>query len=196
MWNASWRRAGDENGERARRHGKGGKLVIETRNIVLDADHADFHPELKPGQYVQLSISDTGSGMAPDIRDRVFEPFFTTKEKGRGTGLGWRWSMVSSSRPEVISPSTASSGTERHSTGSPSRPRPRANATDPDARETILVVEDGDRVRQLTITRLKLIGYEVLEASDGPKAVDLLTKGHPLDLVFTDLVMPGAMSGR
>jgi signal transduction histidine kinase len=88
MWNASWRRAGDEMGERARRHGKGGKLVIETRNIVLDADHADFHPELKPGQYVQLSISDTGSGMAPDIRDRVFEPFFTTKEEGRGTGLG------------------------------------------------------------------------------------------------------------
>jgi len=72
----------------------------------------------------------------------------------------------------------------------------KSNATDPDARKTILVVEDDDRVRQLTITRLKLIGYEVLEASDGPKAVDLLTKGHPLDLVFTDLVMPGAMSGR
>ena len=67
---------------------------------------------------------------------------------------------------------------------------------DPDARETILVVEDDERVRQLTITRLKLIGYQVLEASDGPKALDMLTRGHPVDLVFTDLVMPGGMSGR
>ena len=67
---------------------KGGKLVVETRNIMLGRDHADFQSELKPGEYVQLSISDTGAGMPPEVRDRVFEPFFTTKEKGRGTGLG------------------------------------------------------------------------------------------------------------
>ena len=67
---------------------KGGKLVVETRSIVLDLDHSDFQSELKPGEYVQLSISDTGAGMPPEVRDRAFEPFFTTKEKGRGTGLG------------------------------------------------------------------------------------------------------------
>ena len=203
MWNASWRRAGDENGERARRHGARGKLVIETRNIVLDADHADFHPELKPGQYVQLSISDTGSGMAPDIRDRVFEPFFTTKEKGRGhwPRLAMVYGFVKQTGGHITIYSELGHGTTFNLYfprvgGIAVQASAKSNATDPDARKTILVVEDDDRVRQLTITRLKLIGYEVLEASDGPKAVDLLTKGHPLDLVFTDLVMPGAMSGR
>jgi CheY-like chemotaxis protein len=191
-------------GERARRHGKGGKLVIETRNIVLDADHADFHPELKPGQYVQLSISDTGSGMAPDIRDRVFERFFTTKEEGRGTGLGLAmvYGFVKQTGGHITIYSELGHGTTfnlyfRRVDGIPVQASAKSkDATDPDARETILVVEDDDRVRQLTITRLKLIGYQVLEASDGPKAVDLLTKGHPVDLVFTDLVMPGGMSDR
>jgi PAS domain S-box-containing protein len=183
---------------------QGGKLVIETRNIVLDTDHADFHPELKPGQYVQLSISDTGSGMAPDVRDRVFEPFFTTKEKGRGTGLGLAmvYGFVKQAGGHITIYSELGHGTTfnlyfprvdgvTHQASAKSK-----HTTDPDARETILVVEDDDRVRQLTITRLKLIGYQVLEASDGPKAIDILSRGQAVDLVFTDLVMPGGMSGR
>jgi len=183
---------------------EGGKLVIETRNIELDGDHADFHPELRPGQYVQLSISDTGSGMAPDVRDRVFEPFFTTKEKGRGTGLGLAmvYGFVKQSGGHVTIYSEVGHGTTcnlyfpRVDGIAPRQSARDKGTTDPEARETILIVEDDERVRQLTITRLKLIGYQVLEASDGPKALDLLAKGHPVDLVFTDLVMPGGMSGR
>jgi PAS domain S-box-containing protein len=182
----------------------GGKLVIETRNIVLDADHADFHPELKPGEYVQLSISDTGSGMTADVRDRVFEPFFTTKEKGRGTGLGLAmvYGFVKQAGGHITIYSELGHGTTfnlyfpRVDGGTVQASTKGKGVTDPDARETILVVEDDDRVRQLTITRLKLIGYQVLEASDGPKALDMLTRGHTVDLVFTDLVMPGGMSGR
>jgi PAS domain S-box-containing protein len=183
---------------------QGGKLVLETRNIVLDADHSDFHPELKPGEYVQLSISDTGSGMPAEVRDHVFEPFFTTKEKGRGTGLGLAmvYGFVKQSGGHVTIYSEIGLGTTfnlyfpRVDGGVPrSSPRAKEHA-DPQARGTILVVEDDERVRRLTITRLKMIGYEVLEASDGPKAIDILTKDHAVDLVFTDLIMPGGMSGR
>jgi PAS domain S-box-containing protein len=183
---------------------QGGKLVLETRNIVLDADHTDFHPELEPGEYVQLSISDTGSGVPPNIRDRVFEPFFTTKEKGRGTGLGLAmvYGFVKQSGGHITIYSEVGHGTTFNLyfprvDGITSQPAARVTgAIDPDARETILVVEDDDRVRRLTITRLKMIGYQVLEASDGPKALDILTRGKAVDLVFTDLIMPGGMSGR
>jgi CheY-like chemotaxis protein len=183
---------------------QGGKLVLETRNIVLDADHSDFHPELKPGEYVQLSISDTGSGMAAEVRDRVFEPFFTTKEKGRGTGLGLAmvYGFVKQSGGHVTIYSEIGLGTTinlyfpRVDSGVPQSSARAKEHADPQARGTILVVEDDERVRRLTITRLKMIGYEVLEASDGPKAIDILTKDHAVDLVFTDLIMPGGMSGR
>ncbi len=164
---------------------QGGKLVIETRNIVLDGDHADFHAELTPGEYVQLSISDTGSGMAPEVRDRVFEPFFTTKEKGRGTGLGL--AMVYGFVKQVGGHITIYSEIGHGTTFNLYFPRVDGvtaqtsvqvfkGTADPQARETILVVEDDERVRRLTITRLKLIGYQVLEASDGPRALDILSK--------------------
>jgi PAS domain S-box-containing protein len=183
---------------------QGGKLVIETRNIVLDGDHADFHAELTSGEYVQLSISDTGIGMPPDVRDRVFEPFFTTKEKGRGTGLGLAmvYGFVRQCGGHVTIYSEVGHGTT-FNLYFPRIEGPAGEvsasikgATDPEARETILVVEDDERVRRLTITRLKMIGYQVLEASDGSKALDILGQDHPVDLVFTDLVMPGGISGR
>ena len=183
---------------------RGGKLVVETRNITFDAGHADFQSELKPGAYVQLSISDTGSGMPPEIRDRVFEPFFTTKEKGRGTGLGLAmvYGFVKQSGGHVAIYSEIGHGTTFNlyfprADGVPAAPATRkiGGRVDAQARETILVVEDDERVRQLTITRLRLIGYQVVEASNGAIALDILSRGEPIDLVFTDLVMPGGLSG-
>lgn len=184
---------------------QGGKLVIETRNMVLQADSFDFETELQPGEYVQLSISDTGMGMTSEIRDRVFEPFFTTKEKGRGTGLGLAmvYGFVKQSGGHVTVYSEPGHGTTINLYF------PRSDAAAPDGlapgkdagpemppRETILVVEDDSKVRQLTIRRLKLIGYRVLEASDGPSALEILRCGEAVDLVFTDLIMPGGFSGR
>jgi CheY-like chemotaxis protein len=153
---------------------------------------------------VQLSISDTGGGIPIEIRDRVFEPFFTTKEKGRGTGLGLAmvYGFVKQSGGHVTIYSETGHGTTinlyfpRTDGASAATSTRAAGHVDPHARETILVVEDDERVRQLTITRLKLIGYRVLEASDGPKALDILRRGDAVDLVFADLVMPGGLSGR
>jgi PAS domain S-box-containing protein len=183
---------------------QGGKLVVETRNIELDADHADYQSELQPGHYVQLSISDTGAGMEPEIRDRVFEPFFTTKEKGRGTGLGLAmvYGFVKQSGGHVTIYSEPGLGTTinlyfpRSDASSEQSSVVKHAAPDVPVRETVLVVEDDSRVRQLTIKRLKLIGYQVLEASDGPSAIEILKGGDPVDLVFTDLIMPGGLSGR
>jgi PAS domain S-box-containing protein len=184
---------------------QGGKLVVETRNILLGSDHADFQSELTPGEYVQLSISDTGTGMPPEVRDRVFEPFFTTKEKARGTGLGLAmvYGFVKQSGGHVTIYSEDGLGTtinlylpRADAATTAATPNMIKSTLDPHARETILVVEDDARVRQLTIRRLAMIGYRVLEASDGPSALTILERGDPVDLVFTDLIMPGGLSGR
>ena len=184
---------------------QGGKLVIETRNMVFDEQHIDSQSELQPGEYVQLSISDTGAGMPPDVRDRVFEPFFTTKEKGKGTGLGLAmvYGFVKQSGGHVTIYSEIGHGTTinlylpRADRALVQDPVGKSKAdNDVRARETILVVEDDERVRQLTIKRLKLIGYQVLQAPDGPSALEVLRRGDNVDLVFTDLIMPGGLSGR
>jgi CheY-like chemotaxis protein len=143
--------------------------------------------------------------MPPEVRDRVFEPFFTTKEKGRGTGLGLAmvYGFVKQSGGHVTVYSEIGHGTTINlyfpRADGASRPG-MANARNADTnarvRETVLVVEDDGRVRQLTVKRLKLIGYQVLEAADGPSALEILRRGADVDLLFTDLVMPGGLSGR
>ena len=183
----------------------GGTLVLETRNAVIDEDYIAGETGLEPGNYVLLSVSDTGHGMGEDVRERVFEPFFTTKEAGKGSGLGLPmiYGFAKQSGGHVTIYSEIGKGT----TVNLYLPRleteaDEAGSDEPDlpVEETaggcILVVEDDPRIRRLTRTRLESLGYDVLQAENGPEALSQMEQhGRAVDLVFTDLVMPGGMSG-
>ena len=184
---------------------KGGRLIVETRNVTVEAGRLGADPELKCGDYVKLSVSDTGMGMPPEVRDRVFETFFTTKEKGRGTGLGLAmvYGFVKQMGGHVSIYSEVGQGTTvilyLPRAGAPAvERRASQDVAPPDttSRRVILVVEDDERVRQLTVRRLEMIGHNVIEARDGVEALNLLQSGAHVDLVFTDMIMPGGLSGR
>jgi CheY-like chemotaxis protein len=183
----------------------GGKLTIETSNATLDESYTDSHIGVTPGDYVMLSVSDTGVGMTPEIKERIFEPFFTTKEKGKGTGLGLSivYGIVQQSGGSIWVYSELGLGT----TFKVFLPRIEEDAESlrPTAvpikslqgSETILVVEDEEIVRKLACKVLEKNGYRVLEASNGEEALHIVQKqnGNPIHLVVTDVVMPG-LSGR
>jgi CheY-like chemotaxis protein len=182
----------------------GGRLMIATRNVTLDEDYAAGHPEVTPGRYVQVSVSDTGYGMDAGTQARVFEPFFTTKAPGKGTGLGLAmvYGFVKQSEGHVDVDSAPGAGTTFNlylpraeavsgAAGASTRP-----AAPPGGKETILVVEDDAAVRRLVVRVLRAGGYQVIEAADGDEAV-AVARSHagPIQLVLTDLVMPRS-SGR
>lgn len=182
----------------------GGKLLLETGNVTFDEHDVGMETVPLPGDYVRLSITDTGEGMSEEIRKRAFEPFFTTKETGKGTGLGL--SMVYGFTKQSGGYAAVYSEPGKGTTINLYLPRHTedgdmisgVNDTDhmPSGKgELILAVEDDDRVRRLTITRLRALGYRVLEAMDGAAALELLESETAIDLVFTDLVMPGGISG-
>ena len=181
----------------------GGRLIIETRNAEFSELDLPDEAGLTPGQYVQLSVTDTGAGMAEDIRERVFEPFFTTKQAGRGTGLGLPmvYGFARQSGGHVTIYSEVGKGTTVNiylprSAGGMETERAALSVLQAQAGrgERILVVEDDERVRLLTVRRLDALGYKVLEAADGPQALAIL-QDQSVDLVFSDLVMPGGISG-
>ncbi|MFN2348906.1 MAG: ATP-binding protein, partial [Thioalkalivibrio sp.] len=182
----------------------GGRLTIRTVNHRLSEAAANHDAELTAGEYVELAISDTGSGIAPEHIDQVFDPFFTTKEKGKGTGLGLSmvYGFVRQSGGAVTIDSALAEGTtvrlllkragETETAAGAAAPRDEALAG---GSERILVVEDEDLVRAFVVRQLEALGYQVEEARDGDQAMDVLRHRHDIDLLFTDVVMPGRLNG-
>ena len=181
---------------------EGGRLLLETSNVVLDDAYVAANPDTQAGPYVMLAISDTGSGMPPEVRDRVFEPFFTTKEVGKGTGLGLSmvYGFVKQSGGHIRVDSEQGVGTTFRLYLPPAQGQAEVIAANgaPASRgtETILVVEDDAMVRNFVITQLQSLGYKTIAASDGRAAMAIVERGDPFDLLFTDVIMPGGMSGR
>jgi two-component system cell cycle sensor histidine kinase/response regulator CckA len=181
---------------------QGGTLMIETSNAFLDDDYCESHPEVRPGPYIQLAVSDTGTGMTPEVQQRAFEPFFTTKPVGSGTGLGLSTvhGMIRQSGGWIWVYSEPGSGTTFKiylpRTDEAVLPAPANVKTDLHGSETILVVEDQEEVRVLAVAILERYGYRVLSAAGAEEAI-ALAKVHPgtIDLLLTDIIMPG-MNGR
>ena len=178
----------------------GGKLTIETHNTHLDEQYSRRHADVRPGQYVQIAIADTGSGMSEDVVARAFDPFFTTKRVGQGTGLGLSqvYGFVKQSGGHVKIYSEVGQGTTvriylpRLLRGSDAEQEPTAEAPGSEAHETILVVEDDRDVRSYIVDTLRELDYRVLEAADAEAALGLLERGErKIDLLLTDVVLPG-----
>jgi signal transduction histidine kinase len=181
----------------------GGRITIETQNTTLTEECARYHPEIAPGDYIVLSVSDTGCGMDESIRLHIFEPFFTTKEEGRGTGLGLAtvYGIVKQAGGHITLRSAPGEG----STFQIYLPRTteEVQAMPMDAGciagggcETVLLVEDDPAVRTLAVHKLRRLGYTVLEASNGEDALSMARgREREIDLLFTDVVMP-KMNGK
>jgi PAS domain S-box-containing protein len=177
-----------------------GRLTIEASNAFLDDDYVRQYEDLAAGQYVMIAVTDTGTGIPPDILDRVYEPFFTTKAEDKGTGLGLAmvYGFLKQSGGHVKIYSEVGAGTtvklyfprelasEDTLVGPPSG----------DIRggeETLLVVEDDDEVREVAVSMLAELGYRVVKARDAASALVVIDSGIPIDLIFTDVMMPGVL---
>jgi CheY-like chemotaxis protein len=182
----------------------GGELEIEASNITLDDAYVAGHPDARTGTYVSISVRDTGVGMTADRLPRAFEPFFTTKEVGSGTGLGLSmvYGFVRQSGGHVTIESRVGIGTQVNlflpsTDAQVQTPNAESQGDTPQGRgESILVVEDEPAVRKLVSSTLRELGYQVTEAQDGNEALMLLEGIESLDLLLSDVVLPGKLSGR
>ncbi|MEN3951731.1 PAS domain S-box protein [Iodidimonas sp. SYSU 1G8] len=182
----------------------GGRLTIETLNAQLDDHYAAEHGEVEAGDYLMLAVTDTGTGMTPQVIARAFEPFFTTKDVGRGSGLGlsMTYGFVKQSGGHIKIYSEPGEGTTikiyfpRDKAGVAEDEPVRETRTVKTGTETILLVEDDPAVRQTVTVLLESLGYRVVVASDGPEAIQLVSDGVRPDLLLADIVLPKGMTGR
>ena len=186
---------------------KGGTLTIETQTTSLDTFYAQKHPEVTPGSYVMIAVSDTGSGMSAELLEKVFQPFFTTKPVGQGTGLGLSmvYGFIKQSGGHISVYSEVGHGTSvkmylpqkgLNATASTTK---HSEVVAPVAvaarKKKILVVEDQEAVRAVACGFLEDFGYDIVQAGDGFQALSVLQEEPDIDLMFSDVVMPGGMNG-
>ena len=181
-----------------------GKLILETANVILDCDYLMAHPDVRPGPYVMLAVSDSGVGMTPDLLEHAFEPFFTTKEASKGSGLGLSmvYGLVKQSGGHIAIYSEPGHGTTvrlylppllRPTLALPEAPI--AEAVPQGQGETILVVEDDADVRLFAVSALRSLGYDSRQAGEAETALQMLETMPEIALLFTDIVLPGGMDG-
>ena len=184
---------------------RGGRLRVEIARTHLDPDYVQMYPQIRLGDYVLISVSDTGVGMTEEVKQRAFDPFFTTKGVGAGTGLGLSmvYGFARQSGGHVQLYSELDEGTTVRlflPAANPVSVPDAGNvdpvpATKPSADECILVVEDDARVRRVVVARLEEEGYHVIQAADGKEALSLVAAHPEIRLLFTDIIMPGGMFG-
>jgi PAS domain S-box-containing protein len=181
----------------------GGRLIIEATNVCIDKHASELNQEATPGDYVLLAVSDTGSGMSPEVLARVFEPFYTTKgNRGSGLGLSMVHGFIKQSGGYSKVYSECGKGTTiriylpRALDGELSEPDALHDGMPAGEQEIILVVEDNAGIRDLAVRHLESLGYRTIQAADGVSALAIIKSGAPIDLLFTDVVMPGGLDGK
>ncbi|MEH2536313.1 MULTISPECIES: ATP-binding protein [unclassified Bradyrhizobium] len=183
----------------------GGKLTLETKNVVLDENYARVNSEVRPGNYVMIAVSDTGDGIPSSLLEKVFEPFFTTKEAGKGSGLGLSmvYGFVKQSNGHIKIYSEEGHGTTvklylpQATGGGPEAPAGETGGyAGEHSDESILIVEDDPLVREYVVAQITRFGFHALAAGNAAEALAIIDGPERIDLLFTDVMLPGGMNGR
>jgi len=182
----------------------GGKLTLETRNVVLDESYAAMSSDVKPGNYVMIAVSDSGKGIPASLLEKVFEPFYTTKDVGKGSGLGLSmvYGFVKQSNGHIKIYSEEGHGTTvklylpQAAGVADAEPAKVGISEFERGDESILIVEDDAMVREYVVTQIGRLGYNTLAAGNAAEALAIISGPERIDLMFTDVIMPGGMNGR